>query len=49
MGLNPDWKLLSLNAEKMTGILWKLINIEKMTAQKRNKEISKLKYLLDLK
>lgn len=45
---NPKWGLLNLpNIEKLPGIQWKLMNIKKMTAEKRKEQIKKLEKVLN--
>lgn len=40
----PDWNLLGVpNVEKLPAIQWKLLNIQKMTAKKRDEQLGKLK------
>ncbi len=44
----PKWSLLELpNIEKMSGIQWKLMNIKKMSAEKRTEQIEKLEKVLN--
>ncbi|MFN8847556.1 MAG: nucleotidyl transferase AbiEii/AbiGii toxin family protein [Bdellovibrionales bacterium] len=44
----PKWDLLGLpNIEKLPGIQWKLMNIKKMSTEKRNEQIKKLEKVLN--
>ena len=44
----PNWNLLDLStAQHLPGVKWKLINIHKMTDQKRKSDVDKLKRKLD--
>lgn len=46
---NPEWKLLNVNGvESLSGIQWKLQNIQKMNADKRREQIAKLEKVLGL-
>ena len=45
---NPDWTALGIkNLDQLPGLQWKIANIRKMTATKRQDALEKLKAVLD--
>lgn len=45
----PDWDLLGLgNLEKLPAVQWKLLNIRKMAAAKRQQEVARLRQYLEV-
>jgi len=45
----PDWRLLAVpNLENLPAVQWKLLNIRKMTAKKRDEQLGKLKSKLGI-
>jgi len=45
----PDWSLLPIEGiEHLPGVQWKLQNINKISAEKKNEQISRLKSVLNI-